>query len=299
MKTTVKIFILLLAVTCAIGGVMVYAKTKVAPPVAIRESDQYIKEVIKLVEEEESTQSAKEEDEVFAKGVDRINIFVQEGKMTLSEADKNLDKFVASYSPRFLKRCFAEFYKSEWSEDAHAYILSQSAILKGVTHADNTPVVSTSTIDSLELAANIITDYRDAKRVSRISKFTGYDKAKSVISTADAYAKHWYLSRCTALLHELNQVKSRLEQSCYNQVYANVEKLSKYRNYSKEYYDNTLVNQVDQVIKNYDNKSKAIFGKKRSVIYLWNRAREYYKEAMEYYEKIEKEQEMNSSQNVF
>ena len=42
MKVVVKILILVLAVTLAIGGVMVYAKTKVEPPVAPHQTNQYL-----------------------------------------------------------------------------------------------------------------------------------------------------------------------------------------------------------------------------------------------------------------
>lgn len=283
MKTTFKILILLLAVTCAIGGVMIYAKTKVAPPVIVSQTNQYKQDVNKLVSDEKSSEDAKTEDEVFAKAIDRIRIFAQEGKMNATEADKSMDQFVGSYSPRFLKRCFASFIQSEWKGETHNYILSQSALLKGLTHSDRTSVIEKSTIDSLNLAASIISDYRDARRVSRISSFSGYDNARSTISKARTYANNQYLSNCRTLLNDLNTVKSRLAKSCYNQVVAKVDELGNYHRYDKNYYDNTLVPQVDQVVTNYDNKAAAIFGSKENVNALWNRAKAHYNNAMEYY----------------
>lgn len=283
MKTTIKIIILLLAITCAIGGVMIYAKTKVAPPVIVNQTNQYKQDVNKLVSEEKSSEDAKAEDEVFAKAIDRIRIFAQEGKMEASEADKSLDLFVSSYSPRFLKRCFAAFSQSEWKDETHNYILSQSALIKGLTHSDKTSVIQKSTIDSLNLAASIISDYRDARRVSRVSTFTGYDNARSSISKARTYANNPYLSNCRTLLNDLNTVKSRLAKSCYNQVVAKVDELGNYRRYTKSYYDNTLVPQVDQVVTNYDNKAAAIFGSKENVNALWNRAKAHYNNAMEFF----------------
>ena len=283
MKTTIKIIILLLAVTCAIGGVMIYAKTKVAPPVIVNQTNQYKQDVNKLVSEEMSSEDAKTEDEFFAKAIDRIRIFEQEGKMEASEADTSLDQLVGSYSSRFLKRCFAAFRQSEWKDETLNYILSQSALLKGLTHSDKTSVIKKSTIDSLNLAASIISDYRDARRVSRVSTFTGYDNARSSISKARTYANNQYLSNCRTLLHDLNTVKSRLAKSCYNQVVAKVDELGNYHRYNKSYYDNTLVPQVDQVVTNYDNKAAAIFGYKENVNALWNRAKDYYDNAMEYY----------------
>ena len=283
MKTTIKIIILLLAVTCAIGGVMIYAKTKVAPPVIVNQTNQYKQDVNKLVKEEMASEDAKTEDEVFAKAIDRIRIFAQEGKMEASEADQSLDLFVGSYSPRFLKRCFAAFSQSEWKDKTHNYILSQSALIKGLTHSDKTSVIQKSTIDSLNLAASIISDYRDARRVSRVSTFTGYDNARSSISKARTYANNQYLSNCRTLLYDLNTVKSRLAESCYNQVVAKVDELGNYHRYDKSYYENTLVPQVDQVVTNYDNKAAAIFGSKENVNTLWNRAKDHYNNAMDYY----------------
>lgn len=283
MKTLFKILILLTAVTCAIGGVMKYAKTKVAPPVIVSQTNQYKQDVNKLVNDEKSSEDAKTEDEVFAKAIDRIRIFAQEGKMNASEADKSMDQFVGSYSPRFLKRCFASFSQSEWKGETHNYILSQSALLKGLTHSDRTSVIEKSTIDSLNLAASIISDYRDARRVSRISSFSGYDNARSTISKARTYANNQYLSNCRTLLNDLNTVKSRLAKSCYNQVVAKVDELGNYHRYDKNYYDNTLVPQVDQVVTNYDNKAAATFGSKENVNALWNRAKAHYNNAMEYY----------------
>ena len=283
MKTTVKIVILLLAVTCAIGGVMIYAKTKVAPPVVASQTNQYKQDVDGLIGEEKSAENAQAEDEVFAKAIDRIHIFAQEGKMDASEADKSLDQFVVSYAPRFLKRCFASFSQSEWRDETHNYMLSQSAIIKGLKHSDGTSVVQKSTIGSLNLVASVISDYRDARRISRISAFSGYDNARSAISKARTYANNQYLSNCRTLLNDLNTVKSRLAKSCYNQVLAKVDELANYRRYNKSYYDNTLVPQVDQVVTNYDNKAAAIFGSKENVNALWNRAKAHYNNAMEYY----------------
>lgn len=274
---------MILAVTCAIGGVMIYAKTKVAPPVIVNQTNQYKQDINKLVNEEMASEDAKTEDEVFAKAIDRIRIFAQEGKMDASEADKSLDQFVGCYSPRFLKRCFAAFSQSEWKDETHNYILSQSALIKGLTHSDKTSVIQKSTIDSLNLAASIICDYRDARRVSRVSTFTGYDNARSSISKARTYANNQYLSNCRILLNDLNTVKSRLAKSCYNQVVAKVDELGNYRIYNNSYYDNILVPQVDQVVTNYDNKAVAIFGSKENVNALWNRAKAHYNNAMEYY----------------
>lgn len=283
MKTTIKIIILLLAVTCAIGGVMIYAKTKVAPPVIVNQTNQYKQDVNKLVSEENAAVDAKLQDEVLEKSIDRILLFAQEGKLDASETDKCLDQFVGSYTPKFLSRCFSAFSQPVWRDETHNYILSQSARLKALYHSDRTPVVLESTIDSLNKVASIIYNYRDARRLSRVSTFSGYDNARSSISKAHKYVNDPYLSNCHSLRNDLNAVKPRLAKSCYNQILAKVDELENYRYYNKSYYDNTLVPQVEQVIVNYDNKAADIFGSKENVNALWNRAKAYYNDAMEYY----------------
>lgn len=283
MKTTIKIIILLLSVVCAISGIMIYAKTKVAPPIVLAQINQYKQDVSSLVMEEMSANDAVEEDEIFAKAMDRITIFYQEGKMDASEFDKSLDKFIVSYSPRFLRRCFSSFSQSEWNNETHNYMLAQSSLLKEITHSDKTSVIPISTIDSLNLVSSIITDYRNARRLSRLSTFTSYDNARASISKARTYANNEYLSNCRSLINDLNLVKSRLAKSCYEQVVTKIDELAKFQIYPKDYYDNILVPEVDQVVTNYDNKAVAIFGIKENVNALWNRAKSHYNDAMLYY----------------
>lgn len=283
MKTTIKILILLLAVTFAIGGVMIYAKTKVTPPVVADQPNQYIEDVRHLVSEENAAVDAKSQDEVFEKSIDRILLFAQEGKLNAKETDKCLDQFVGSYTPRFLSRCFSAFSQSVWRDATHSYILSQSARLKALYHSDRTLVIQKSTIDSLNKVASIISDYRSARRLSRVYTFSGYDNASSSIRKAQKYINDQYLSNCYSLKNDLNAVKPRLARSCYNQVLAEVDELINYRDYTKSAYDNILVPHVEQVIENYDNKAADIFGSKENVNALWNRAKTHYNNAMKYY----------------
>lgn len=283
MKTAIKIIILLLAITCAIGGVMIYAKTKVAPPIVAFQTNQYIKDVDDLVAEENAASGAEQEDEVLLRAVDRIHFFKQEGKMDAATADKCLDKFVHNYSSDFLKRSFAAFDQPVWNDGTHNYILTQSALLKGLTHSDSTPVMTGSTMDSLNLVASIISDYRNARRLCSTLTFRGYDNAEAIINKASTYADNEYLSNCPTLINDLRAIKSNLANSCYNQIVAKVEELANYGNYTKEYYDNTLVPNVDRAVTEYDNKAVSVFGSKENVSELWNRAKSYYNNAMAYF----------------
>lgn len=45
MKVTIKVFFLLLAMSLAIGGIMVYAKTKVDPPITLKQINQFSNDI--------------------------------------------------------------------------------------------------------------------------------------------------------------------------------------------------------------------------------------------------------------
>ena len=62
MKVTVKILILVLSIALAIGGVMVYAKTRVEPPVAFQPINQFEKDLNHLYSDLKKAGAAREED---------------------------------------------------------------------------------------------------------------------------------------------------------------------------------------------------------------------------------------------
>lgn len=283
MKTTIKIGILLVALILAVGGIMIYAKTKVNPPMTPKQIDVYrsdlaqCKTSLKKVSDKESVDSA------FLTTIDRIKIYGQENKIRNAEADKELDDAVDIYMPMYLRRCFEKFEQPVWHDSDHTRMLLEIADLKRIKHSDNTDVIKNSTYDSLNVIVQIISKYKQARRISRSTNFTGISNAQSVISRARQFANDKYLSNCTDLKNALNSVQSKIAQSHYRYISAQVEKLSQYRDYTQSYYDNTLVPQVDAAVTEYDNKAAALYGKKQSVEPLWVRARGFYNQASSYY----------------
>ena len=284
MKVFVKILILVLAVSCAIGGVMVYAKTKVEPPVSLKQTNQFLDDLNKCYKSIKSTsESHKEVDLLYLKTVDRIKIFQNEKKISTSESDKQYEILIDCYAPLFLKRCFSKFEKSNWIEKDHEYMLIVLARLKSVRHSDNTPVLSKAKADSLALVNTIIKNYRIAKTISHKTYFDGINNAQRTISDAKQYASDAYLSKCTSLRNALNNVRTSIANSHYNYIQTQVEKLSQYRYYGKDYYENSLIPMVDECVTKYDQNAKSLYGTKKDVEVLWNRARAYYNEASNYY----------------
>ena len=283
MKTILKIGILLVALILAVGGIMIYAKTKVNPPTTPKQIDVYSSDLAQCKISLQNVSKKESVDSVFFTIIDRIRIYSQEGKIRDAVTNKELDDAVGIYMPMYLRRCFEKFEQSVWYDSDHARMLVEIADLRKIKHSDNTNVINNSTQDSLNIIIQTINRYKQARRISKSTRFTGVSNAQSVISQARLLANDKYLSNCTDLKNALNSVRSEIAQSHYRYISAQVEKLSQYRYFGQSYYDNTLVPQVDAAVTEYDNKAVALYGKKQNVEPLWARARGYYDQASSYY----------------
>ncbi len=280
MKTTVKILILVLSITLAIGVIMVYAKTRVEPPTAFEPINQFERDLNQSISKLDKTSSP---DTLYLQTLDRILIFENEGRLTPGECDKQKDMLLGTFSSIFLKRCFANFDNSVWYESVHGYMLKMSYQLKSVKHSDRSFVLRKSTSDSLQLVENIIQNYNQAGIVCRNTQYRGIESARRTINQAVRFANDPYLSKCSDLKEKLNNVRHAIESSHYRYISEQVEELSSYYSYNEDYYKNTLAGKVESEIEIYDNNANNLYGYERDTKELWNKAREYYKSAVKYY----------------
>ena len=283
MKVTIKIIILLIAIILAIGGVLIYAKTKVAPPAAIKSIDQYSKNIEDCIKKFADENSPFQEDSILAATINKINIYCKESMMEEKTGDANIDKLLSHYTPLFMKRSFAKFNQSTWYESDHRYMSSVISNLRTIKHTDNSPALQKQTADSLAIIENVISNYKQARVVSRKTGFNGVLNAQETIKQARKFANDNFLSHCEDLVSDLNNVRPSIAQAHYDYILYMVEKLSQYKLYNQYYYENTLIPQVDAVVTEYDNKAYALYGSKRDVDFLWKKARGYYNLASQYY----------------
>lgn len=283
MKVTIKIFVLIVAISLAIGGVMVYAKTMVAPPLAIKPVDQFSKSMSDGLALFNNATTSAQEDSLFVALVEKTNFYVSEDKLTKENGNADMTRLSSKYVSLFLKRAMSAFARNTWYDADHSYMLRVTEELRLLKNFDNTQVLSKQSLDSLALVEKIISDYKQARAISRHTTYVGTTNAQATISRARQFAKNPYLAHCTDLMNALNGVRPAIAASHYNYLCEMVEKLSQYRYFSQPYYDNILVPQVDAVVTEYDNKASVLYGSKRDLNALWNRARSYYSSASEYY----------------
>lgn len=285
MKTTIKTLMLTISIIAAIAAIMVYAKTQVKPPVSLKQTNQYISDLNSSIASFSQVEGQRYEDSIFLVTLDRIAVFTQQNKLNITEADTNKDRLLEHYVPLFLQHSFDKFRTANWIDSVHNYMLKQIAIIKAVKHNDNSIVASKAAIDSLSMVEGIITRYRKARLLAMHTGFNGVENARNVISQVGQLAKDVWLAHCTSLVVSLNGVRGKIADSHYNYVLGQVQRMGQYRYLGQDYYDNTLVPHVDAVITEYEKNAMALYGTRRNVDTLWERAKSYYNDAAYYYRK--------------
>lgn len=284
MKVTVKILILILAVSLAIGGVMIFAKTKVAPPQATEPIDQFSEDLIGGIDTLGHITTPMQQDSLFAALGAKTRFYVLEDKISQDDGNAAISQLGRTYTRLFLKKSMEKFSRKSWPVNDFEHMLRTVAELRSFRDFDNSRVLPRSSLDSLALVERIISDYKHALGISRHTTFNGIDDAQATIIKARQCAKDKYLSNCTSLVKSLNNVKPALAASHYKYVCASVESLSKYRTYNKSYYEGTLVPHVQAVITAYDEKAAALYGGKRNIADLKSRGNSYISSAYDYYD---------------
>ena len=263
---------------------MVFAKTRMEPPVAVKQSNQYMKDLQRSRNVLLAAGTIIQKDSVLEITLDRLLTFSNEGRIKSDEADNETDELLNAYIPFFVKDSYGKFSKNVWYESDHKRMLDVIAGLRKVTHADKKAALNKSQDDSLSQIQKTISDYRQAKVVSRRTTYNGIENARTCINQARQYANDHWLSNCISLVTALRNVKPSIAKSHYRYVAAKVEELSQYRYYSKEFYSYTLVPNVDRTISEYDREASKLYGSKQDVNTLRNKARNYVEAAENYYD---------------
>lgn len=283
MKTTVKIVILALSLLVAIGGIMVFEKTIVEPPKALKQVDSYAIELEKNLGLFNQSLSVRQQDSLWLQIMDKIYVFAGESKLTDEIFDHSMDRLWSLYAPLFIDRSFHLFKQSQWDERDHLYMLNVIDLLRQAEHSDGSKVLVNTQAESLRSVEQIISTYRQAKALCSQTNYMGIANARQRIQKAEQYAKDKWLSYCISLVNDLKQLKREIGQSHYHFIESKVEELSRYGAYTEESYMNTLVPQVNAVVLEYDEQAQTLYDSKLSVDGLWSRARSYYDQAIKYY----------------
>lgn len=282
MKTSVKILLLVLFSIGAIAGVLVFAKTRVAPPSNLELVNQYS---VNLESETKAFNNIKDFSEsrgAYIRIDDRLKRFLNENAIDSKVSDEFRKTIDESYGKALKSYSFDLLQKSVWPEEKLNEMLTMLSSLKSDKLTTGESAVTEDFIASADKINNIVGEYRTALRFSKNVSFNGVNDASSRIQKAKNYRSAEYLKNNAALVNALDILPSRIAQSHYSHVSNLVNALGNYSSVTKDYYMNTLIPRADNAITEYKN-TKIYGGNKPNISDIENRAVSLVTSAMNYY----------------
>ena len=280
MKLSVKIIMLVLFVVIAIGGILIFIKTQLAPPGNIDFKDPYsniLNDDVTKVGQHDFPQCQGD----FAKAYHKIGFMNQEKLLDNEQADEMIMKIDTAYGNRIVKYAFRIFNSSSWSEENLKTATNAISRLRSDKLHSGQRAITNEMESSFRDVDRVISDYRAAVNFSKNTSFHSVEDASSRINNISTYREKPYLSNNSSLMAALNQMPEKIASSHYNYVSGQVSRLGGYRGMSEDSYDN-LVDYVNGVIREYKN-TDIYHGNKKSVAPLESRAESLVSAAYDYF----------------
>ena len=184
MKTNspIKIVILVLTIAVAAGAVLYFLKTIVTPPTNVDVNNLHIASIEKDVKNLTESKSMSYNDSLYVLLNDKIEVFSNEGFLTVSEKDAQIKEFILKYVPVFKAICTKRFNSPNWDDTDFTAWRKRIAELQKVALSDGTLVVQGTNKNDLANIVGVMDDYKTAKGIAAIRSFTSVAKAKTDIT---------------------------------------------------------------------------------------------------------------------
>ena len=264
----------------AIAGVLVFLKTRVAPPSAIKPIDQYSIALDKAYEDLESKQNFAENRESYLKVEDLINRFVQEEAMSDEVADDYRLKIIENHGGKVIANAYDFFRRPSWPEDQLYEVMEYIYEIEDYKLSTGKSAATSRFMGDSERIKVLVQKYNEALALSKNTGFSSVENAKEKISKADEYKNADYLRNNVELVAALDALPGKIAKSHYNYVWAHVNKLANYRNLTEDKFDIEATN-VNNIIEEYRNTH--IYSEKPDVSEIERMYNDYFDRASEHY----------------
>lgn len=286
-NTGKKILILGIVIAIAIAGILAFYPTIVAPPTDVPVNNLHKSSLEANINGFSDTENTIFNDSIYNVVVDKLGMYKSEGFMTEEEIDYQTKALVQKYLPIFTKLSHAKFRASTWRESDHKAMLNRIAHLRTLkVDYGETSAVAGSYETDLRRIEQIISNYKEAKKVASYSTFHSVSDANTKIQNAEKYRTMDYLSNCTDLTNKLAAVKSNIGNSHYYQVESKVNEMANYRNMTEDAF-NSLMSTANSKIQEYDNNRSKYGYNAKTTESLKQKAAEYYRNAKEFFTRKE------------
>lgn len=286
-NTGKKILILGIVIAIAIAGILAFYPTIVAPPTDVPVNNLHKSSLEANINGFSDTENTIFNDSIYNVVVDKLGMYKSEGFMTEEEIDYQTKALVQKYLPIFTKLSHAKFRASTWRESDHKAMLNRIAHLRTLkVDYGETSAVAGSYETDLRRIEQIISNYKEAKKVASYSTFHSVSDANTKIQNAEKYRTMDPMSNCTDLTNKLAAVKSNIGNSHYYQVESKVNEMANYRNMTEEAF-NSLMSTANSKIQEYDNNRSKYGYNAKTTESIKQKAAEYYRNAKEFFTRKE------------
>lgn len=249
MKTTLKILLLIIAVFGGIIAVMMFAKTRVAPPGKVDTMNQYTAHLDSVTN---AFRSVTDLDSAIVGNQalnHKIRLLNREEYIDNDQADNAQSTVDSVYCNNVTDYAFSVFKGSMWPEKNLAYVtqlvndVNSRKLLNGETSITESQSMNTAKV------LNTIATYREAWKYAGQTKYNNDSDARQKIAQAKKYANMQYLSNNTALVNALNDMPLNIAKNHLGQVSSKVKQLGNY--HLNEYEYRALISDAQKAISNY------------------------------------------------
>ena len=288
-NTGKKILILGIVIAIAIAGILAFYPTIVAPPTDVPVNNLHKSSLETNLNGFSDKENTIFNDSIYNVVVDKLAMYKSEGFMTEEEIDYQTKALVQKYLPIFKELSHAKFRASTWYEFDHKAMLERIAHLRTlkVDYGETSAVTGSYEMD-LRTIEQIISNYKEAKKIATYSTFYSVNDANRKIQNAEKYRTMDPLSNCKDLTNKLVAVKSNIGNSHYYQVESKVNEMANYQNMVESSF-NSLMSSVNGSIREYDNNCHNYGSSAKTTNELKKEANGYYLKAREYYANMNRE----------
>ena len=254
MNWIAKLILIIVTAITAVVGILFFYKTIVSPPQQIAFSNQHIVSLQNDVDMMKGDINIETADSIMDTTLSAIWIFQKEGFIDTVRSDQVKQHVATSYIPYFVADYKRYFSGSDWSKRHNNQIRQKALMLLGLKkQKDGKPILNDSLKQQVDSANIILGQYDEAWDLCQHASFINLLESERTIDQANHYAESVPLCNCSTLVNQLKNIDKKLELSHFNKLINMVEELDMYPYYTPEYFQSTLVPNVNDALKEYKN----------------------------------------------
>lgn len=285
MNWIAKLTIIISTAIIAVVGILFYFRTKVSPPLQIKFTNQHFASLQSDVEMMKRGLDINTADSIFKTTFSAIGIFQKESFIDTIKSEQITQQMASRYVPLFVADYKNYFSKSEWSNRHNNEIRQKATMLLELKkQTDGEPILTNSLKQQVDSAITILQQYDEATDLYRNACYINILESERTINQANQYATSFPLCNCSSLVAQLKDINKKLENSHFHELEKMVKDLEMYPYYSQEFFQDNLVPNVNEALKEYKENALRIYGTNRSTLSLEYRVKEICNKASDYYD---------------